>query len=482
MNIRDLTTALLFRSRLANTAGHTYGGKRDLYRALGFQRELQPADYRSRYRRNAVANRIVKAFPLATWRGGEVIEDADAKTDTAFEQAFIDLDTRLKVWDTFKKADVLAGIGRYAIILIGAPGPLDTPLESCSAEEIVYLTPFAEEDATIQSFDIDIKSSRFGMPEYYTVKRTSMKSTDSINTATIGRRVHWTRCLHVADGLLDDRIYGEPRLECVWNDLDNLEKIAGGGAEAFWRRADQGTQFDLDPTLDVSDDQKKALKDQLEEYEHGLRRYILSRGMKVKSLGSDVADIKSNVEAIVTLISTGCGIPQRVLMGSEQGKLAAKQDRANWDNRVTDRQNEYAGPCVVRPFVERLIGFGAIPEPKNPAWHVTFSNISTMDDEQRAEVAKSWASLNNLMADTVVKPNEIRERVLLLPPLDPKDLAAQAALAQENAVATVLEAALESGNTAVIEHLTGVKLLSTSVLRKELRSLGKEAVAKLLED
>jgi hypothetical protein len=421
MNIRSLTSALFFRSQLADAAGRSFAGKRDLFKALGYDRLLTPAKYRDRYRRNEVANRIVKALPKATWRAGaEIIEDEDPTTETPFEKAFIDLDHRLKIWDKFKRTDILAGIGRYAIILIGAPGALDTPLESASADDIAYLTPYAEEDAMIETFDIDIQSPRFGLPMYYTVKRTSMSNAQALNSAVVGRRVHFTRVHHVADGLLDDNIYGEPRLECVWNRLDDLEKVAGGGAEAFWRRADRGMQFDLDPTLELGEGEeavaeKARIRNQIEEYEHGLRRFLLTHGMKVSELGSDVADFKTSVESIMSLISTGCDIPQRVLMGSEQGKLAAKQDRASWDNRVTDRQNEWAGPCVVRPFVDRLIELGALPSSED--FEVRFSSITTMDDEQRSKIAGEWAGLNSAAGQTVVTGDEIRERVLQLPPL-----------------------------------------------------------------
>lgn len=417
MNIRDLASALMFRARLANVAGKTFKGARDLYKALGWQRELFPPDYRSRYRRNAVANRIVKALPKATWRGGaELIEDEDPTTETPFEAAWADFETKHRIWTLFQRADILAGIGRYAVILIGAPGELDQPLEQASADEIAYFTPFSEEDATIEMFETDVKNPRFGLPIFYTVKRTTMTSTTAINSATIGRRVHWTRLLHVADGLLDDNIYGEPRLECVWNDLDNLEKVAGGGAEAFWRRADQGTQFDIDPTLDVDQPTKENLKEQIDEYEHGLRRYIFSRGMDVKTLGSDVADFKNPVDSIIGLISAGTGIPQRVLMGSEQGKLAAKMDRSNWDDRVSDRRDDFAGPYIVRPFVNRMIALGVLPPPADD-YDVRWPQLKILDDEQRSTVATQWAALNTAAGETVVTADEIRERVMGLPPL-----------------------------------------------------------------
>ena len=409
---------LAIRSRIANIAGKTFGGRRDSYKTLGYQRNLFVEDYRARFKRNEVANRIVKAFPAATWRGGcDVIENKDPNTVTPFEQAFIDLDARIKIWDRLKRVDILSGIGRYGVLVIGAPGDMSAPLVSVSGpNDIAYLQPYGEDDAKVDTYDIEYSSPRFGLPMFYSLKRTDAKGVGSSNTVPgVAKRVHWSRCIHVSDGLLDDNIFSDPRLECVWNRLDDLEKVVGAGAEAFWRRADRGMQLELDPTLDVSVEEKAALKTQLQEYEHDLRRTLLTRGVDIKELGSDVADFKSPVEAIMSLISTGTGIPQRVLMGSEQGKLAAKQDRANWDNRVMDRQKDYAAPCMVRPLVDRFIELGALPTPKS--YEVRFSSITTMDDEQRAETAKGWASLNRTAGTTVVTANEIRERVLDLPPL-----------------------------------------------------------------
>lgn len=418
MNLRTLgqfATTLMNRSRFGMD-GVTFGGRRNLYEVLGYKRKLEAPDYRARYRRNEVANRIVKALPKATWRGGaEVAEDHETETDTPFEQAFRDFDNRLKVWDVFRRADILAGIGRYAIILIGAPGAMDTPLETCTLEEIVYLTPYAEEDATIERFDINVESARCGLPEYYSLKRSINANGTAVNSVPgIGKRVHYSRVIHIADGLLDDNIYGEPRLQCVWNRLDDLEKVAGGGAEAFWKRADQGKQFDLDPTMDLTADQVTEMQEQIDAFIHEGKRTMRTRGMKINEFGSDVADFKAPVESIISLISAGTGIPQRVLMGSEQGKLAAKQDKANWDNQVIDRQKDYAGPMIVRVFVDRLIALRALQEPAK-GYTVTWSTIQTMDDEQRAEIGKNW------VASQSVTRNELRTRVLGLPALPDND-------------------------------------------------------------
>lgn len=475
MNIRQLADALGGgRARLSNIASRMFGGRRDLYRAFGYKRVLTVEDYRARYQRNAVANRIVKALPKGTWRGGaEIIEDEEPTKTTAFEDAFEKLAEQVELWDKLYRADVLAGIGRYSILWIGAPGEVDTPLERAGLDEISYLTPYAEDDATIEAYEADPTNKRFGQPTFYSVKRTTIVG-NKVQTG-MAKRVHWTRVIHIADGLLDDNIYGEPRLECVWNLIDDLEKVHGGGAEAFYRRADGGMQFDLDPTLDFNQDSKDALKRQLHEYEHDYKRMLLTRGVKVNNLGSNVADFGRPVDAIISLVSAGTGIPQRILMGSERGQLASNQDASNWDDRCQDRRNEWAKPIVKR-VINRFQELGVLPEPQKP-YQVQFSELRIMDDQQRAEIASKWASLNSAAGEIVVTVDDIRERVLELPPLEevlsdsaggggeaaegegedakPKSKK-KAPTVEERAMLQALERAIRTNNTTMLEVLLGL--------------------------
>jgi len=419
--LETLATSLVARARFANVAGKTFGGDRDLYEALGYARVLNPADYRARFKRNAIAGRVVESKPEDTWRGGaELIEDDDVTTDTPFETAFEELNQRLKIWPTFKRADTLAGIGHYSIILLVAPGALDTPLESCTPEALVQLSIFAEEDATVAEWDIDANSARFGLPIFYNVKRTSMTSRTSINSSNIAKKVHYSRVQHIADGLLDDRVFGTPRLERIWNLIDDLEKVTGGGAEAFWKRADQGTQFDLDPTVNLEPAEIAALEAEVDEYNHGLKRILRTRGMKINSLGSDVANFSGSVDSIIAQISAGTGIPQRVLMGSEQGRMAADQDSVKYYRMIESRRADFADPQVVRPFIDRLIELGVLPEPPK-GYDIRWSQIKTMDDDEKATLAGKWVALNQ-GGNIVVLPNEIREQCLGLEPLTSEEL------------------------------------------------------------
>lgn len=419
MMIRRLESALVSRSNLAQAAGLTFGGKRDVSEALGYKETLDAADYWARYRRNSVAGRVVEAYPSGTWRGlGELIEVEDPNTITTFEKAWDEFNTRLRVWPVFRRLDILAGLGRYSVLLIGAPGALSSDLpDALTPEQIVFLNAFSEKDVSITEFETRTTNPRFGMPTLYEITGTDPRN------ATRPVKVHWSRLIHVADGALDNEIYGLPRLERVWNHLDDLEKVVGAGSEAFWLRAHQGYQFDIDKDTRLDEKGEEDLKDEVDEFINGIKRVVRTRGVKLQTLGSDVASFDANVQSIIALISSGTGIPQRILMGSERGQLASQQDRVNWAERVQDRRTEFAGPYIVRALVDRLLEHGALPEPET--YDIRWPQIYDLSDDERAKIANQWATINQKNKDTgglVLTANEIRDRVLGLGPLKKQDV------------------------------------------------------------
>lgn len=419
-----VASSIISRAALAVRAGVTFGGKRDTYKALGYERVLLPKDYRARYRRGGVAARVVEALPKATWRGGaELIEDQDPTTTTEFEEAFVELDNRLGIWAVCMRADVLAGLGNYSVILLGAPGELDTELpKTVKAEQLAYLQAFSEEDCLVSKFDDDSSSERFGLPVEYQFNRGASTVRQGAAQVKFSRTVHWTRVIHVADEALDDRVNGTPRLERVWNYLDDLDKVVGGGAEAFWKRADRGLIFEVDPELQMDEEEANKVQEATDELLHDMRRTLAVRGMKPMPLGSDVANFAAPLDAVLTLIAGASGIPKRILAGSERGELASTQDRENWETRVTDRRHDFAEPVVVRPLVQRLMDRKVLPQVEE--YIVQWPEIESLTEVERADVATKWAGLNTASGDTVVLPAEIRDKVLRLEPIKEEDLAA----------------------------------------------------------
>jgi hypothetical protein len=411
---RSLASDFAGRAWIATKSGLSFHGKRDLYHALGYPSQISCEQYRLMFERNGIAERVVAAMPESTWRGGgELIEDEKTQTQTKFEKAFDDLNRRLKLWSVFQRADILAGVNRYSIIVLGAPGKPDTPLERMtSSDQLFYTTIRSEEEAEILSLEEDLMNPRYGQPQMYRLRRAA-----GIKT-TAATDVHWSRVIHVwTDG------YGIPRLQKVYNWCQDLEKVAGGGSEAFWLRANQGLQLDLDKEVKITPGsvEEKELRAQVDEYVHKMRRVLRTRGIKATVLGSDVADFRSPVLALISLIAGSAKIPQRILLGSERGELSSTQDRFNWDNRIRDRRLEYAGPFVVRQFVDRCIAVGILPSPAQ--YDVRWPEIKNLDDVQRADVALKYARVNEANKSVVITEDEIRDRILELPPLTPEQLA-----------------------------------------------------------
>lgn len=406
--------SLLARSAIARAAGLTFQGERNVGESLGYKDELTPDDYLRRYRRGGIAKTIVRAFPEGTWRGqGELIEEEDPTKITDFEKAWFELSDKLQVWPSFLQTDVLAGLGEFAGLLMLLPrgGSLNTELRGeYTIDDITELQPIGPLDLTVSEYVRDVTNPRFGKPFMYEAKRLSNDKRS--------RQIHHSRLIHVADEVLDQWGIGTPRLEAVWNRLDDLEKVVGGGSEAYWLRVNPGYQFDLDKDTELGADEEEALEEQTEDFVNKMSRIMRTRGMDIKPLNADVAMFDRNNDALMSHVSGTTKIPQRILMGSERGQLASEQDRVNWTERVQDRRTRFGSPVVVRPFVKRMIELKILPEPKKP-YQVWWPSVFDLSDKERADIAVAWAAMNQKYRGIVVTDDEIRDLILGLKPLTP---------------------------------------------------------------
>lgn len=350
--------ASLYRLLVAREMGQqTYGGDRDYYRVLGYKDQISLTDYHERYERGDIAARIVDLPGQDTWRNPPMISEG-GDDETEFARAWRAMATRLKVWAMLSRVDKLAGIGTYGVLLIGAPGDPARPLGTFGGqpEAVRYLRPFAETNATIQDTDLDRKSPRFGLPKVYNL---SFDQGDDM-------LVHHSRVVHVADNKLDDEVHGVPRLKKVWNRLDDLTKIVGGASEAMWLNMRRGTMFTTQDGFRLSGDDAdvEQRQDMIRRYVHDMARILVLEGMEATDLGTSNVDPRGAYEVIISQISAATNIPQRVLIGSAQGELAAaEQDTKIWYDYIASRQVSWAEPDVLRPLIDRFIKHGFLPAP-----------------------------------------------------------------------------------------------------------------------
>jgi hypothetical protein len=442
--------------------GLTHDGRRDLYHSAGYPRVLTVGHYRAEFERGGIAERLIDIFPRAVWASGpvSVFENEDPDVITPFEAQFDELVTRLALWEKMRRAHTLAGMGHYSVLLIGAAQDKDLkkPLTkvlptTTSAARIIYIKPFAEDRAQVETLVEDASDARYGQPLTYKIKmggefdisQDGYVSRIVTSTASKEIEVHWTRVIHFAQGLLEDDIHGIPFLRSIFNYLIDLQKIVSAGGEGAWNRADPGIQFDLDPEFPFSIDGGKDgnptfedvtadLRVQIRERQDGLRKDLMTSGVKMKELQTPVQNFGANADSVVGLICATKRIPQRLFKGSEEGKLASEKDRSNWNDNV-GMEMSTVGATHVRMLIDRLVEHGYLIRPTEyeMAWPIV-RDLTELEKAALAE-ALSRANVNQSKAGggLIHDANEIRDKIGDGPRAEELDIAAEDDLADDPA-------------------------------------------------
>ena len=407
----------MIRSRLdfMNRIGKTFGGRRDLYDTLGYPRTIKFDDFFERYLRGGIGGKVVDALPQATWRNRPKI----ISNDESFNEAWGRLADRLSIFHYLERADRISGIGHYGVLFIGArAGSDESPIQEVRDEgDILFLSPFSEGRADIERLVDDTRDPRFNLPQLYTLYPG--QATDGTIVSHQSIRVHHSRVIHIAEGLVEDEIFGIPRMQRVWNYLLDLDKVVGGSSEAVWRTVDRGIQFNVDKDAELSEDQEKQFSEEIEEYIHGLRRHLRTQGVEANVLGSDVNDPTGQFDMLMSLISGTTGIPKRTLLGAESGQLASNQDERNFNALVKARQESYAEPLILRPLIDKFMDIGALPKTD---YQVHWPDLSTLTRREQADVAARYAqALANFSKQEgvdrpVLQPEEFRDKFLRTDP------------------------------------------------------------------
>lgn len=375
----------------AFSLGKQYGGDRDIYRTLGYkdESELSYPVYKARYKRQDIAKAVIDRPVKYTWRGGVTVFESDDKDETEFERQFSEMYDAMKLRSVFIRADKITGLGEYSVLLFGfndtGAENWQKPVKKGESLRLLYLRPISQPNAKVSKYETDKKSPRYGLPILYELKITTAQDA---RTKTV--LVHYTRVLHILDDELESDIYGTPRLEVLFNRLHDIEKLVGGSAEMFWRGARPGYQNIIDSDFEMNPAQKKALKEEIDEYEHNLRRILNIRGGKLEGLAVQVSDPKGHVDVQVQFISSVTGIPKRILTGSERGELSSAQDAGEMRAFVNDRREEFAEIKIVRPFVDRLIELEVLPKPKE-SYTVQWQDLFAPSDKEKADIGKTRA-------------------------------------------------------------------------------------------
>lgn len=395
--------SVVSRPDLFSGKGLSYDGERDLYEALGYKDELTYSDYINIYAREGTPKRVNDAPCNAVWKLPPIITDKGGPELSPFELAWEDLAKEYKVWNKFNRADKLLGFGPYSILYLGlndvsSKDQLKTPVKKGEGLKLLYIQCYSSEFATIKEYEEDPTNPRYGLPLLYKVRVNQLTTDESLNTiqeTTMSKDitliVHWSRVVHLLEDNLQNETFGEPRLRNPYNRLSDIQKIVGGSAEMYWRGAKPGyvAAIDKEARWDVNDPTLAEVREQLEEYEHNLRRILYLQGIDMKALEQQISSPLDHLDAQYQDLAAGTRIPKRILTGSERGELASSEDRNSWMDVVQERRESFGEPIVVTPFVDRMIEFAIVPEPVGGKYNVTWPDLRTLSDEEKAKVGET---------------------------------------------------------------------------------------------
>lgn len=409
----SINSVLQSRRAISTKAGQQFGGDRDIYSAAGYRTDIEFEDYYAVYKRGDIAKRIVSLPAASTWQQPPTILDGD-EGDTEFTKAWAELTSidpsdiadQKTIWHYLERADRISGIGRFGVLVIGVNQPVEQnesgvdnpqlldgdilsmplPENLGGVEDFLYLHAYDEGCVEINSLIADPTNKRFNLPEFYSIE---IANSINGNSHTL-RRVHWSRVIHIAEGLDSDELYGAPRLEAIFNRRDDLEKILAGGSEAAWKLMDKGIIVSTKDGYELAEGE--VAKSELENFIHGLTRVAELEGVDVNILGGEMVDPTGIFNTLISVIAGATGIPQRRLLGNEQGQLASTQDERNWADIIESRQKNFAEPILLRPLISRLIYCGVLPQPSSGGFQVEWADSFSLNEIEAAQRESAQAT------------------------------------------------------------------------------------------
>lgn len=392
---------------VARVLSTIYDGKVDIFGQFGYKETITLSDYDFKYKRNPYAQPVVEFYAKMCWRTHPFILDGDISDITKFQQDIKDLNVAVGLWDAFRDADILSGIGRYSVMVIGYNDIKDIndwkkPVTQNSSLKIIWLQSHQESRVRIVKYESDFASPRYGMPVEYSVALTTANGDQVVS-------IHYTRCVHICTEGIGNKIFGDPRMESVYNNLDNTERIHGASGEGYRRAAHPGIAGDVSDKIDTKGFDADQVKEQMNNYVNKYSRFLLVDGVSFKTLAPNVRQPVDFLKAEYTAISVAKRIPQRALLGTEEGRLAGDQDGSMVTDVATERRDNTLTP-IVRTFIQNLIDIKIISKPESGGFQVDWQALFQKGAKDSAEVAKitteAMVAYSDSMSTSDVFPEE----------------------------------------------------------------------------
>ncbi len=342
-----------------------------------------------------LGGKIAKIIPFDGTRAGITwnVGGADDETEQEEKMAVIEfLETefdRLRVWETFFQAWVLARVqgGSLVLMVVDDGLQLDQPLNENSIRKIDNLMVLERWDLNIYSGDLvkEINDPEFGTPEYYHWNKSLLTGDHGIV------KIHSSRVIRFDGEFLPRELYIR---NSYWHDsiytrlLKPMEKYSTGmeSAGRIMQDFNQAVYKIEGLTEAVAQDQEKLVVSKLlfvDQMRSSTRALVLDKEDDFDHMQSAVGGIKDIIDKIQERLTAASDIPHTRLMGESPGAAlgeTGKSELIDYYDTVASRQEIKLRRPIT--FLTEMIFAqiqATVAEPEN--WGFTFDPLFQQDQE-----------------------------------------------------------------------------------------------------
>lgn len=408
MSMLDLMINAVTRRLTTMFPGYFEGAKHNHYADFGYPTKVDFGLLYDAYTRNSLGKAAVTKTVAKTWETNPLLQEKardggkeakETRREALIRQKFDDL----RLWQRLAEADRRGLVGRYAGVILRIADNLafDKPVGAVAngLDALVEIIPAWEGQLQPSQWDTVQASPTYGQPTMYTFQEAAVGENKQPRSLTIhpDRVVIWSE-----DGTLNAR----SALEAGFNDLMDVEKVRGGGAEGFWKNAKSAPYLEVDKDAKLTemakamgvppDELVEKMNDQVEDFQKGFDKVLMLQGMTAKPM---TVTLPSSPEHYF-LVAAQCfaasfSIPVKILVGSQSGERASTEDAQEWARTCMSRRTNIVVPAIMA-LVRRLERFNILPERD---WHLDWQDLTAATAEQKIDRVVKMATANKTQAE-----------------------------------------------------------------------------------
>ena len=402
-------------------------------REFGYPEDLTFSDFYKLYKRVGAARGFVDRLIDISWVDYLKFIDGDIREQdtklTPWEQTVTDLFND-KLWTSIVEADKRGIVGRYSALIIQLRDnrtwdqPVDTAVTNRlqPQDAIVRLIPAWEEQLKPIEWNSDETDENYGQVTMYQFNETSVDSKST--KPRISRRIHPDRVLILNEtsviNSIDD---GFSQLEVGYNDLLDMMKYSGGGAEGFLKNSSRPVHVNYDPDTDMSELERElrkrghesiadAMNNQISLLNSGTDSALITSGATANVLSVTPADPSPGWTVSTNSYAASVLMPFTIIFGQQTGRLASDEDKKDYAKRGIARRNGFLTK-LIKEFVNQLIRLKVIEPLVNGTLTLKWSDLLAPSQAERIDIMIKMSDVNvkaqQSMGIPVFTPNEIRE-------------------------------------------------------------------------